>query len=734
VSEVTPCKITVQAKDSLGNAATKDFDCTIKSDDTPPTLKGLIPDVQRDGVPLYGYDTSIIIEFEDKDNTGGPGIGLLAKKAYLDMSDLGMGDFVQADACTKTSGANWQCKWLVNPSSTTPEGTYKIIVSEGTSDDLDNMLGTSQEYEIIYDNIGPKKPEILDFKVIAGESGVEYQGGAVRGDYLQYTVRSGEFISSYADFTEVGGDSETPPTTCTEVDNATSDCIYEALVDLSGPYKAHFNFVFLDDANNKATTNATLDIYGIDNETTAKYWKTPPTVTCSPRLIDRAAAAVLPPYGTCRIDLETPRKDITTLAIGGPSSPDQCAGDVALTLNDVYVVNNAEGSTHPYLFMKFEPKNYYVNDININCPLQVFSKRAVVVGNETQYYVSPYPQEVPANITFNLYNQPLGDLDKNIDEKIEKAFDKGLAGQEWITTLREILYWGELICTLNTILTSILSGLFVVTILLGGIADGLRATIFGAAAAQAVEQGKVTTCNVEEYGSEAYKEIKEIVDALCSVVNCAALGGKDAGIQQYIGGGVPWCKDIKEFVNKWGGGAILGGAGTESGLAQVNVKDSIVLSALCLCLPGIIYNLEKMRQIDCFQAVCLHDYVKESGYPAEFCDYMYAYFQCVFWMGQLFALLPFIKFFDAAIQIVLDLLTNPVALFTLVIGFVCKETCWAQGSTMFFVCGITKLVATVSEAIASWKAMKKSKQEFGKPPGTQYCDRMEEIEDEMGDD
>ncbi len=725
VSEVSPCKVSITAKDMLGNEAVKDFDCTIKADDTPPTVTGIIPEATRNNTPLYGYGTNIIIEFEDADNTGGAGIGFRSKKAYLDLSEMSMGSSVQADTCSHLSGSTWRCAWLLNPPAGIDETTYTIALSESTSDDLDNTIGQPQNYEIVYDEKGPRPPKILEFKVVSGEAGVTYEGGAVRGDFVQYKVQSANFETALANFTWIGGQPETTPTSCEDADNMTN-CIFESLVDISGPYTAQLSFNFYDDAKNNASVNTTLQVYGLDNETNAKYWKSPPVVTCSPRLIDRSTAALIPPYVACRVDLTTPRNDITTLAIAGPTSPDDCGGDVELNLNDIYVVNNGEGSKSPYLFMRLEPKNYYVNELNLSCPLQVYSKRAVTAGGQTQYFVSRTPQEIPVNFTLQFYNNPLGDLTQNIDDKIDRAMDKGLASQEWISQLRKFLYYGELICYMKTLLTNIIGALTTVTIVLGITADALKTNPFTAAAGVAVEATKVTTCTSEETLAEAYVGSLPFLDSICSVINCAAVGGKGAGIEAYAGGGVPWCSDVKALLN---GLDFTAGAGKESQLSGVTVKDSLILSVLCLCLPGIIYNLDKLRQIDCFEAVCLNDYVKKDGYPTDFCESMHDYFVCAFVIGEIFSLLPFARFFDALMDMLVTFITDPVALFTTALGWVCTETCYSAGSTMFAVCSLTKTVSVIAEAVAAVKKMSDTKNIF-EPVGNEYCERMEEIKDE----
>ena len=737
VTEVSTCKITVQASDVLGNAASKEFTCDVKADDTAPTVTGIVAVAFQNDKPLYGYGVPLIIELEDEDSSGGPGIGFYASKVYLDLSLLNMGDHVQADVCQKVSGATWKCSWLMTPPENVDEGEYTVALTADSSDDLDNQVGERHEYQIIYDNIGPIKPEVVDFKVVAGEAGVEYQGGAIKGDFVQYTVRSGDFTTAEADFTEIGGNANTPVTGCTDVDDKHKDCTFESLVDLSGPYNAVFYFNFYDEAKNNASTFAKLPIYGIDNETTAKYWKTPPDITCSPRVIDRATASLIPPLAACRVHLTTPRSDITTLTVAGPTSPDDCTGDIVGTVNDIYVVNNHEGSKDPYVFIKLEAKTYNVNETKINCPLEVYSKRQVGTGNETKYYVSPNPQRVPANMTLQFFNNPLGDLEQNINDNIQEAMDDSFANAQWIGDLYKFMRYAEMICRIKVIIGNVIGIYTWITGMLGILATSLKATILGAPAGAVVEGVKVTFCQVEETLSQGYSTSIEFLDTLCSIINCqVATGGKSEwGVANIVGGGVPWCASVQEFLNQLSI-PFLEQAAEQAGaqpyaVKPFNIKDSLILSVACLCLPGIIYNVEKFRQVNCFKAVCLHDYVKEQGYPTSYCNEMKGYLTCALVVGEIFSLIPFAAFFDQLINMVLEVLTDPVALFTLGIGAICMYTCPTEGSWAFIGCALAKTVATVGEAVAAYKDVTETKSWLLTPVGDDYCKRMEKIKSEM---
>lgn len=744
VSEVSNCEVDVKAKDLLGNTAEESFPCDINADDTPPTVTGILPENERDGTPLYGFGTPLTIAFEDKDNTGAPGIGMNSLNAYLDLSELGLSDFTAADSCTHEGGSTWHCNWVLTPSINTPEGSYNVHLLPGTSDDLENTIGSTTSYEIIYDNIGPHPPRIIDFTVVSGESGVEYEGGAVRGDYVQYTLQSKDFDEAFANFSMIGGSGKTTPTTCTPATgNGTTgpqNCVFESLVSVSGPGRADFTFTFLDDAGNKAQNATTLEIYGLDNETNPQYWQlgtiqcTPSTVGGNIATVDRKLASLVSPYITCRAPLNTIRDDITTLSIAGPTYPDECSGNVELNVADVYVSNNAEGSTNPYLFYILEPQDYYVDRLNITCPISILSKREATVGNQTGFYVSPYAQELDVNMSVMFYNNPLGDLYNDVDRQVRDAMNDGFANQEWIGTLRDILAIGEQICNWKVLLNNVITTLTTVTMAFGITAEALSSNPFTAWLAPSVGSTAQTFCTIEEQAAEGYKNFLGWLDYLCSIVNCKAVsGGTEGDIGGYLGGDVPWCRDFKEALNEFDFGLGAAGGMKEAG-TQVDVKNSIILSTVCLCLPGIIYNLEKLRQIQCFKATCYYDKVREEGYPTSFCEGMYGYLLCQYAVGQVFSLLPFVQFFDKAMNIVVDLITNPVALFTLVIGGICTETCPSlqKQSEAFFACAIFKTIATAGEAWASFAAMSEAEDMFS-PVGNQYCERMQEIKDEIGE-
>ncbi|MBI4145887.1 hypothetical protein HY489_00960 [Candidatus Woesearchaeota archaeon] len=797
LAESAQCKVGVKAKDALGNSAQQEFECSIKSDNVAPVVKGILPKRTRDNVPLYGKGTTIVVEFDEKDSTGGAGIGMNRRQAFLDLSSLGLPNYVPASSCVLEE--TWRCSWLLSPPDKTPEGTYEISLVSGTSDDLDNTVPADglKSFSIVYDNTAPAQPRITNYRVIKGEEKLNVTG-AVAGNFVQYTLQSANFTEGFANFSDIGGSANTRGT-CGTPENASEDvqeCMFEQKIELSGPYFANFNFIFVDDAGNEANVSSEREVFGLDNETRAKYWT--PEVSCSPKLLNRATASLIPPYVSCRVHLKTSRKDIAPLIIKGPSDPLECRGDVNLVLNDVYMTNTFEGSRDPILVMKLEAKDYFVNSLNITCPVSIISKKTV---GEKKRFISPNPQVLDAKVKMEFYNVPGADLHKEVDRLIQEAMNDGLANADWLGTLRQIMFYFELLCRIKTIITSLVTAYTVVVLAIGTTQEILLTTPFTAGAGAGMTPIKAALCGADTGVHTVYENIIWFLDMVCTFINCggevrgtgapaegaagtgtAGTGGGGGGSGRATEGGTP--TNPNPILNRETLGietapfnsrevqastitaAITGAAAqsatpaaatgprqqttVEKGVSAIsgglpwctaiqtffgpfapNVKDSLILSTLCLCLPGIVSNVEKLRQVNCYKAVCLNDEVKERGYPASFCLEMYQYNLCQYVVGQFFATLPFAAFANKVMNMITEIAANPVAAVTIVLSLACMPMCAIPGTNVAFgICAGFRVGSMVAEAIASIVGMARSKNFFKSSPGN-YCKRMEEIKKEF---
>jgi len=93
---------------------------------------------------------------------------------------------------------------------------------------------------------------------------------------------------------------------------------------------------------------------------------------------------------------------------------------------------------------------------------------------------------------------------------------------------------------------------------------------------------------------------------------------------------------------------------------STNVKSSIILSIVTLCLPGILDKAYEYKQIKCEAATCYYNAVK-SGLDPSFCSQHEAYKTCTYIVGEAFAIPPMsiLEYWRGAIA---TALANPLGL------------------------------------------------------------------------
>lgn len=735
VKEVSPCSLTIKATDTLGNTATQTIDCSIRADDAAPIFVRHKPQALRGNTSLLGYDTPFILEFDEKDNTGAKGIGMSLINSYLDMSDIGLTNFERADVCYETEGTKWECAWYIKPPASISQGSYTFTLVEGTSDDLDNFATFGQTFNVIYDNDGPDGAVIKEFAIISQEE-APLKEGAIRGDSLSFVVSAANFTSVTANFSDFGGDQmATPVQVGCSSDNDTVDCEFVQPIELEGPYTGNATFTFVDDANNRAVVSKQIEIYGVGTETSANFW-TVHSIQCTPRLIDREVASYKKPYVSCRVNLRTPRTDILPLSITTSTSPlTDCSGNVTY-LHDVYVTNDFVGKKDPYLFYIIETSEDYPNQLNLSCPLVIRSLKT----NSTGKFAIPGSQTINVTTSFEFYNNPAGEAFANVDSKIQRSLNNGFAMQDWLGQLQKILFYAQQICTLFSTISVVLNAMAQVAVAFGVTGEALTYVPYGQAPGKSMTATGATMCNSEVVLEDSIygEQIKPLLNTICGLATCQSAADDDWSPDiNWLGGGVPWCRGEFNLAD-WNIPA-LKMANDASGGGSVNIKDSLVLSTACLCLPGIIYNLEKMRQIYCFEAVCYHDMVKENGYPVSFCNGQYNYMWCTFVINEVFAGAPFVGLFNRMMDMALSIVSNPLIGVGIVFGLICRNACdifpsnGAVGSAEYMACSSYKLFGALMEGVSVFWAMAESGSEFWRPVQNNYCSRAEDIKDDYED-
>jgi len=92
-----------------------------------------------------------------------------------------------------------------------------------------------------------------------------------------------------------------------------------------------------------------------------------------------------------------------------------------------------------------------------------------------------------------------------------------------------------------------------------------------------------------------------------------------------------------------------------------NPKDSLILSIVTLCIPGILEKVEDYKQIKYQTIQCYYNSLKYHEQAASMCDAQEGYRVCKYVVGEVFALPPF-AFFEMIKNMIADVLANPSGL------------------------------------------------------------------------
>lgn len=176
-----------------------------------------------------------------------------------------------------------------------------------------------------------------------------------------------------------------------------------------------------------------------------------------------------------------------------------------------------------------------------------------------------------------------------------------------------------------------------------------------------------------------------------------------------------------------------------------DVKENLILSTACLCIPGTLYNINKMRQIRCQYAYCLGKRVLEEGLPKSYCDDEKAYLTCNYVTGQIFDLIPFTWLANQISSMVQDFYANPISIVAAVAGCLCggckgllpiaidycapdKGKATGFNAAMYVTCSVFKTAAKLGDAIQAIKTMQgKGSDYFKVKPSKDWCKEAEEL-------
>ncbi|MFQ5621525.1 MAG: hypothetical protein ACE5FT_06820, partial [Candidatus Nanoarchaeia archaeon] len=399
-----------------------------------------------------------------------------------------------------------------------------------------------------------------------------------------------------------------------------------------------------------------------------------------------------------------------------------------------------------------------MDSISFQCAARIYT------ASRHQLEVNPNPEVENITITIPFYNQALGDVYEGLDAQVEAAVADAKSNMEFVSKLQKFFAMAEKLCDFKQTLASIAGTIDTVTIWLGITDDGLGRAVPGVNAARVGLCGKSNFFNDLFYNEQKIQKEKlkpggpktktvskggfpGFLNKMCAFVNCRA-GEEEGmgGVLRTIGGDSgKACKWAKNFFGKIGGVEGFAVTDQQKALHQydskyadtsfqdskkrpatLNIKESIILSSMCLCVPGIIYNLNKLREIECQKALCMKSEVRDKGLPPTVCNDLEGYLKCNFIVGDVFSLFPPARVWSQVTDLLSTVLANPVELFQLYSGFVCRGMCPAKADK-YLACRIPKTLSKLGDAIVSFTGIGKVK-DFRMTPTSGSCDELEDAQ------
>ncbi len=766
--EVNPLQdtitVVIAAKDEFGNTAERTLTKTFTKDTAAPVAEFFGTERMFDGKSYVRSGRQrLILKVSEQ------GAGITADGIRANVLALGGSNAVAPTECTSTD-AGLECYW--DTAATLTAGVARVGLSQ-FQDNVGN-LGLSTEAELVVDNSGPKVEKVELYggekDYVQSNDPLKLRIKAIETSGMVILVNLNSVVMDAENkFPETHYTRNLVPTTgwqvftedsCEKTEGGYWDC--EILTDpvRSGPENnVDIEVHVQDTAGNEAAewppeaknaeirssrnSPATLkfDLLGLSTEENPDYWEaasgfprplpgldfvdldtTSLTYTriplqlkfksdtaqakilniqvqeCSPAVAEEGASAAAPPlartllYGSSFPD-GNPSPVTSTLIL--EFSPFD--GREIFDLGSLAVEGEFEKATATYI-----------------CHFRIFSE----VGSNALAVAEL--QEVQVDVPFGF--STLGAVDENLAGKVkelkETRFMKFSGVLEKINTVMQWLKW---ISDFLTVLSSVL-------------------TLYALAS-----EGLLTAAE----NAERIVPPTPVTIGLGTALrgNCVVVGGAEEGVHKWItliqvpasifscnpsvdkiGGGLPvgalgfygkWQRTVLDFYNVASGRDILG-------VPANSLYENIYTASLGLCIPGILYNVQKAREIQCRRIVCYAKEVPSGIATMEGCDRLYDLQMCEYFWGPFLDLTPLGGLATIG-KMVQSFFTSPLGMISLAEIAVCSAGCFMKPypSGWRSACSFTKGINLVLSIVDTVMGAIDNRPSLTASP---YCSQMDNID------
>ncbi len=659
--------VVANASDNSGNKESASISKLLSLDDKGPVVHSLSTTTTQ-GIQAFAKSSGNTVIAVLDDATGLSADGILL---HVDSREI------KATGCSKAE--NWVCIW----ENVEFGSSSRMSIEADSTDILGNALSDESYVGV---NVDSRAPALKSIGITAVGGIVQAFPGIFKvGDKIAIAASLTEDndVLASADFSKFISGASKVIGSCERLQADEHQCRW--LTDSINLQASDFiTLNFSDNAGNTLIATRSLKTFGLENATVPDFWTN--TVACSPSSIDRTLGPLINQRVFCEVGL-TPKsltKTISTVFIGQPN----CVGGTSI-VQSVEAFNTEAGSVSPVIKLTLRKDEFRSDKADLTCSFNIFSK----IGAATTITRNPEIENAKINLRFS--NLPLGEVSEEVKRKIQDAKDDAEGAWEIIGTLNKIVLWAKKICQIIGVIYNIVAAFYTMTHLLMSIdIAAQKAPILGLFT---ITPAAIAGCEAETNMRVAVAQpTKHALNKFCSFVNCKQT--------------ILWGPQVQNWINNApvfiGPGQYLGQktkvegkglfgqrvADTKELTMYDNIRDrpevgfarpvseymdprhNLITATLFVCLPGIIYGLDKFRQIKCLYADCLQN-VAGKEVPVTACENLKDYATCKYVTGELFALFPWTAVFDHFMKLIKYSLSNPFAALGAAITVGCMLAC-----------------------------------------------------------
>ena len=640
----------IQTRDAGSNTRTVTLSQDLDVDGTAPNLVSFGTKGQYTGINYVAEkNNTVIAEFTE----AGSGIDPSTVIADLTALNRFRPPREAANRCEQTR-SRVLCYW--DGIDVNQGGEIFLLEAKDNVGNRASLIGVSADVEL--DTTPPRIGEVTVTGVRQGAATpfIQSRDSLV----IDFTINETKGASASVDvFDVVRSGATTLDANCQE-DASIWTCRVVTQAIKSGPdLRAKLIIQAKDTAGNIAREEVTISILGVDGDTDNPDFWAVTRIESSPDGIDSDIVKLAPQrmFFTLPLTKKGSVEILGTELLG-------CTPDPRLS-RPPRIINNAQGSTRPIIVLEvFQPQEQAGNSltgfqvldqgqdlspVSVNCTIGISTRR----GNEVIQESEQETVELEAKFFQTPLSASLAQLDKKID-RVEDRIDSGFFGL--IGTLEEIMQWIRVICQFLTVVQNLL---IIVDAVEAGSMQALYSSTFGTAAG-------IASCNALQGSMAGVETIVDELQELCLLASC-----NPQPVQSNWYG--RWQETVLNFYNIGTGKALL--LGYKGAQKATALTDNLVLSVIGLCLPGVIKNLNKMRQIDCVYLDCLQTSVAQGTATMEACREIRDYMECKYVWGEVFQFLPLVGAVDQLLGILKSLITDPIGVARFVLVWACALIC-----------------------------------------------------------